>query len=145
MTLATFTGQSNMSFTQYVAQLEVTPGRTYAPFWSAFIQVLRNRMDHQARQARGQSAQSAISVSTCVTPDRFTLSVENDGTGSDWDAVRQVCESLGGSVEVETRAGQETRISFAFPKSGEPAMSLRSQPPRPRFPRAVPARRSRTA
>jgi nitrate/nitrite-specific signal transduction histidine kinase len=116
MTLATFTGQSTMSFTQYVAHLEITPGRAYAPFWSAFIQVLRSTME--ARQARGQSTQSTIRVTTGVTSDRFTLTVEDDGPGADWAAVRTACEALGGSVEIEPRNGEGARISFAFPNQG---------------------------
>jgi hypothetical protein len=116
MTLATFTGQSNMSFSKYVADLEITPGRAYAPFWSAFIRVLRSTMDHEARQARGQSTQSTIRVSTRVTSDQFTLTVEDDGPGADWTAVRAACESLGGYVEIEPRKGANTRISFAFPQ-----------------------------
>lgn len=118
-----------MSFTKYVAHLEITPGLAYAPFWSAFIHVLRNTMDHEARQARGQSTQSTIRVSTCVTSDRFTVMIE-DGPGADWGvtelsgrgegmaAVRNACEALGGSVGIEPRKGEGTRISFAFPKHG---------------------------
>jgi hypothetical protein len=118
MTLATFTGQSTMSFAQYVAHLDITPGLAYAPFWSAFIQVLRNRMEHQARHARGQSTQSTIRVSTSVTSDRFIVIIEDGGPGADWGAVRNACESLGGSVEVESRKGDGPRISFAFSKHG---------------------------
>ena len=115
MTLATSTGQSTMSFTQYIAQLDITPGRTYAPFWSAFIQVLRNTMEHEARHVRGQTTQSSLRVSTSVTSDQLTVIIESDGPGAEWDSVRNACESLGGSVEV-FRAGEATRISFAFPK-----------------------------
>jgi hypothetical protein len=132
-----------MSFTQYVARLDITPGPAYAPFWSAFIQVLRNTMDHEARQARGQSPQSSIRVSTCVTSDQFTVVVEDDRPAADWAAVRNACESLDGSVEVESRDGGGTRISFAFPKCGaghqrsaadersrpRPARHLRLTPP----------------
>ena len=110
-----------MSFAQYVAHLEITPGLAYAPFWLAFIQVLRSTMDQEARQARGQSTQSTIRVSTHVTSDRFTVVVDDQGPGTDWDAVRKACESRGGWVAMETRAGGGTRISFAFSKSAAPA------------------------
>jgi hypothetical protein len=112
MTLATFTGQSTMSFTQYVARLEITPGRTYAPFWSAFVHVLRNTMDHEAGESRGRST---IRVSTSVASDRFTVLVEDDSPGTDWDAVRTACESLGGSAQIELHKGEGSRVSFTFP------------------------------
>jgi hypothetical protein len=107
-----------MSFTRYVAQLDITPGLTYAPFWSAFIQVVRETMDHEARQTRGQSTQSTIRVSTSITGDRFTIIVEDDGPGADWGAVRNACEALGGSVETESGTEAGSRIRFAFPKDG---------------------------
>lgn len=137
----------------------------FAPFWSAFIHVLRNTVDHgiedlEARQASGKPTQSTIRVSTSVNGDRFIVTVEDDGPGVDWDAlratakelglatdprtqstdviflpgvsskhgvtelsgrgvgmaaVRAACEALGGSVEVESRKGEGTRISFVFP------------------------------
>ena len=105
-----------MSFTKYVAGLDVTPGLPYAPFWSAFIQLLRS------------SSQSTIHVSTRTTSDRFIILVENDGPAADWGApdlsahgyamaqVRNACESLGGSIEMESRAGEGTQITFAFPR-----------------------------
>ena len=105
-----------MSFTKYVAGLDVTPGLPYAPFWSAFIQLLRS------------TTQSSIHVSTRTTSDRFIILVENDGPSADWGAtdlsthghamaqVRNACESLGGSIEVEPSTGAGSRISFAFPR-----------------------------
>src|SRR5262245_27153415 len=117
MTLSTFRGPSTMSFTRYVAGLDITPGRAYAPFWSAFITLLRSTMEHEAKQARGQSTQSSIKVSTRVSSDRFIITVEHDGSEAA-DAVpgiaatREACEALGGSVEIEPEG---SRISFAFP------------------------------
>lgn len=119
-----------MSFTQYLAGLDITPGRAYAPFWSAFIQVVRSTMDHEARQARGQSTQSAVRVSTRATSDQFIVMIEDDGPSTDWaaaglpdsdlgmSAARNACESLGGSIAIEHRKGEGTCISFAFPKQG---------------------------
>ncbi len=137
----------------------------FAPFWSAFIHVLRNTVDHgiedlEARQASGKPDESTIRVSTRVDRDRFIVTVEDDGPGVDWDAlratarelglatdprvqstdviflpgvssktsvtelsgrgvgmaaVRNACEAVGGAVEVDSRKGQGTRISFVFP------------------------------
>jgi hypothetical protein len=104
-----------MSFTKYVAGLDVTPGLPYAPFWSAFIQLLRS------------STQSTIHVSTRTTSDQFIILVDSDGPTADWGAtdlstrglamaqVRNACESLGGSVEIEPRPGEGARMTFAFP------------------------------
>ena len=65
----------------------------FAPFWSAFIHVLRNTVDHgiedlEAREASGKPAESTIRVSTRVDRDRFIVTVEDDGPGVDWDALR---------------------------------------------------------
>ena len=119
-----------MSFARYVAQLDITPGLAYAPFWTAFIQVLRNSMEHEARQVRGPSTESThptIRVSTSVTSDTFTVVVESEtpvadweasevpGSGAGWAEVRNACKALGGSVGMESRDGEGIRISFAFP------------------------------
>jgi two-component system chemotaxis sensor kinase CheA len=139
----------------------------FAPFWAAFIHVLRNAVDHgidatEQRCASGKPAQSLIKVSTRVESGRFLVSVEDDGPGVDWAAlqvkagklgilpaqrekrenlvflpgvsskasvsdlsgrgygmiaVREACEALGGSVQIESEAGRGTRVSFSFPKN----------------------------
>jgi two-component system chemotaxis sensor kinase CheA len=161
--LAERMGKTNVAVSISPNDLRVDTAR-FAPFWSAFIHVLRNTVDHgiedlEARQASGKPTQSTISVSTCVDGDRFIVTVEDDGPGVDWDAlratarrlglandpriqstdviflpgvsskksvtelsgrgvgmaaVRDACAALGGSVEVESRKGQGTRISFVF-------------------------------
>jgi two-component system chemotaxis sensor kinase CheA len=153
----------------------------FAPFWSAFIHVLRNVVDHgienaEEREQRGKSAQSHIKVATSVEDDRFVVTVEDDGPGVDWDklraradqlgiagvelmdrealmflegvsskatvdemsgrgvgmtAVREVCERLGGTIEVSSKSGVGTCIRFAFPKDqsvyeGHPAILRRA-------------------
>jgi two-component system chemotaxis sensor kinase CheA len=138
----------------------------FAPFWSAFIHVLRNAVDHgiedrELRRTRGKPVQALIKVSTTVEQDRFVVTVEDDGPGVDWEAlrvkagqlgialsaiektenlaflpgvsskasvtelsgrgigmsaVREACEALGGRVEIQSRPGIGTRVSFRFPK-----------------------------
>ena len=138
----------------------------FAPFWSAFVHVLRNAVDHgiedrELRRTRGKPAQALIKVSTTVEQDRFVVTVEDDGPGVDWEAlrvkagqlglalsamektenlaflpgvsskasvtelsgrgigmsaVREACEALGGQVEIKSRPGIGTRVSFRFPK-----------------------------
>jgi two-component system chemotaxis sensor kinase CheA len=136
----------------------------FAPFWSAFIHVLRNAVDHgiedrELRTKHGKPAQSLIKVATSIEQKRFIVTVEDDGPGVDWEAlrakagqlgidaaslckenlaflpgvsskknvtelsgrgigmaaVRDACEALGGKVEISSRPGLGTRISFAFP------------------------------
>jgi len=138
----------------------------FAPFWSAFIHVLRNAVDHgiedgELRQQHGKPEQSLIKVSTRVENEHFIVTVEDDGPGVDWEAlrakaselgvagsaldktenliflpgvsskqsvtelsgrgvgmgaVRDACAALGGSVEIESRRGIGTRVSFVMPK-----------------------------
>src|SRR5258706_6372136 len=72
----------------------------FAPFWSAFIHVLRNAVDHgiedrELRAKRGKPAQSLIKVSTKIEQQRFIVTVEDDGPGVDWEALRAKAGQLG--------------------------------------------------
>jgi two-component system chemotaxis sensor kinase CheA len=72
----------------------------FAPFWSAFIHVLRNTVDHgiekpEDRQKRGKPEQSVIKVSTAIRGDRFLVTVQDDGPGVDWERLRTKAAALG--------------------------------------------------
>jgi two-component system, chemotaxis family, sensor kinase CheA len=72
----------------------------FAPFWAAFIHVLRNAVDHgiedrELRAKHGKPAQSLIKVSTSVEQNRFVVTVEDDGPGVDWEALRAKAGQLG--------------------------------------------------
>jgi two-component system chemotaxis sensor kinase CheA len=72
----------------------------FAPFWSAFIHVLRNAVDHgvedrERRRESGKPQQSLIKVSTKIDQDRFVVSVEDDGPGVDWETLRVKARRLG--------------------------------------------------
>jgi two-component system chemotaxis sensor kinase CheA len=72
----------------------------FAPFWSAFIHVLRNAVDHgiedrELRARSGKPVRSLIKVSTKVERERFMVSVEDDGPGVDWEALRTKASQLG--------------------------------------------------
>ena len=65
----------------------------FAPFWSAFIHVLRNAVDHgveapEERQKNGKPEQSLIRVSTAIKGNNFVVTVEDDGPGVDWERLR---------------------------------------------------------
>jgi HPt (histidine-containing phosphotransfer) domain-containing protein len=72
----------------------------FAPFWAAFIHVLRNAVDHgiedaELRRRKGKPRHALIKVATTVESDRFIVSVEDDGPGVDWDALRVKANELG--------------------------------------------------
>jgi two-component system chemotaxis sensor kinase CheA len=72
----------------------------YSPFWSAFIHVLRNAVDHgiedrEERRKGGKPEQSAIRVTTAMDGDRFVVTVEDDGPGVDWERLRTKAGELG--------------------------------------------------
>ncbi len=50
--------------------------------------------------------------------DRFSTRSEADelsGRGVGLSAVRAACEAIGGQIEIESIAGQGTKLSFTFP------------------------------
>jgi len=72
----------------------------FAPFWAAFIHVLRNAVDHgiedaEQRSRSGKPRQALIKVATTVESERFIVTVEDDGPGVDWEALRLKATELG--------------------------------------------------
>src|SRR5258708_20080031 len=72
----------------------------FAPFWSAFIHVLRNAVDHgiedrEERRKAGKPEHSVIRVATAMEGDRFVVTVEDDGPGVDWERLRTKPPTLG--------------------------------------------------
>jgi two-component system chemotaxis sensor kinase CheA len=72
----------------------------FAPFWSAFIHVLRNAVDHgiedeELRKRRGKPRQGCIRVATSVENGQFRVTVEDDGPGVDWEALRARAGAMG--------------------------------------------------
>src|SRR5260370_15562331 len=92
-------GKSNISVLIEPNDLRFNSER-FAPFWSAFIHVLRNAVDHgienrEERQKGGKPEQSAIRVATAMDGDRFVVTVEDDGPGVDWERLRTKAGELG--------------------------------------------------
>jgi two-component system chemotaxis sensor kinase CheA len=82
-----------------------TDSERFAPFWSAFIHVLRNAVDHgieddQERVKRGKPEQSLIRLATALDAGRFVVSVEDDGPGVDWERLRSKAAELGVAATV---------------------------------------------
>src|SRR4029077_13490792 len=85
-------GKSNVTVSIEPNDLRFNSER-FAPFWSAFIHVLRNAVDHgiedrQERSRRGKPEQSSIRVATAMDGDRFVVTIEDDGPGVDWERLR---------------------------------------------------------
>jgi two-component system chemotaxis sensor kinase CheA len=92
-------GKSNVAVTIEPHDLRFNSER-FAPFWSAFIHVLRNAVDHgiehpEARQKGGKPEQSTIRVATAMDGERFVVTVEDDGPGVDWGLLRTKAGELG--------------------------------------------------
>ncbi len=69
----------------------------WAPFWSASIHLIRNALDHglerpDERLAAGKSETGHLTLSTELQQGRLRITIEDDGAGIDWDAVRAAAE-----------------------------------------------------
>lgn len=76
----------------------------YSPFWSAFIHVLRNTVDHgiddaDHREALGKPRGGVVKLATRVEDGQFIVSLEDDGPGVDWNALREKAAANGVDVE----------------------------------------------
>jgi len=92
-------GKGNISVSIEPNDLRFNSER-FAPFWSAFIHILRNAVDHgiearEERQKSGKPEQSVIRVATAIDGDRFVVTVEDDGPGVDWERLRTKAGALG--------------------------------------------------
>ena len=85
----------------------------YAPFWSAFIHVLRNAVDHgiderEERARRGKPVTAHIRVGTRIEEGNFVVAVEDDGPGVDWEALRAKAGALG--IDPAAIGGRENLV-----------------------------------
>jgi len=74
--------------------------RSWAPFWSSFVHLLRNAVDHgleapDVRKAAGKQQPAQLSLSTTVQGDELVVEIADDGRGIDWDRVAEVAASKG--------------------------------------------------
>lgn len=79
--------------------LRVDP-RAWAPFWSAFVHLIRNAIDHgienpENRRIKGKCETGKLTLSSYIDGDRFVVAVADDGKGINWNSVRSKAESLG--------------------------------------------------
>jgi two-component system, chemotaxis family, sensor kinase CheA len=78
----------------------------WAPFWSAFVHVLRNALDHgieapDARSAAGKPRGGLLKLSAHAAAQRLTIEVTDDGRGIDWVRVREKAKERGLSHATE--------------------------------------------
>ncbi len=77
-----------------------TEPKCWRDFWSSFVHVIRNAVDHgletpQERLASGKPAEGHVSFATRIDRDRFIVSVSDDGGGIDWQKLSEVASQKG--------------------------------------------------
>jgi two-component system chemotaxis sensor kinase CheA len=76
----------------------------FAPFWSAFIHVLRNTVDHGVEDAdqrtqAGKTPGGNIKIETYTDCDKFVVAVSDDGPGVNWERLREKAVATGINVD----------------------------------------------
>jgi signal transduction histidine kinase len=74
--------------------------RRWASFWSGFVHMLRNALDHglespEERVATGKARAGRLSLRARQIDDQVVIEIGDDGRGIDWDAVRERARQLG--------------------------------------------------
>jgi len=80
--------------------------RRWAPFWSAFIHVLRNAIDHgieppDEREALGKPRAGRLALRAGHAGDQVVIEIGDDGRGIDWKAVSARAQDLGRPADSE--------------------------------------------
>jgi chemotaxis protein histidine kinase CheA len=89
------------------------PSEHWAPVWSIMSHLVRNAVDHglepgAERAARGVSPRARLRFEVRQQADRLAISVEDDGRGVSWEAVRERALQLG--LPATTRADLEAAL-----------------------------------
>jgi two-component system chemotaxis sensor kinase CheA len=76
----------------------------FAGFWSSFVHVLRNAVDHgieapEQRERSGKPPRGRLELRTFESGPEFVVEVRDDGRGIDWEAVRRKAGELGLSAQ----------------------------------------------
>jgi len=74
--------------------------RRWSPFWSAFVHVVRNAVDHgleltEARVAAGKSTKGTLRLHAKVEGDALIVRLEDDGAGVDWQRLAEKAKQQG--------------------------------------------------
>jgi two-component system chemotaxis sensor kinase CheA len=76
------------------------PAERWAPFWSSFVHVVRNALDHgiepaDARTAAGKQPHGKLRLSARIEGDTLEIECADDGRGIDWPRVREKAKERG--------------------------------------------------
>ena len=76
------------------------PVQRWAPFWSAFVHVVRNAVDHglesaEERALGGKPPTGKITLRARREGDTITIQVADDGRGIDWERIRDRARAAG--------------------------------------------------
>lgn len=79
---------------------------SWSGFWSSFIHVVRNSVDHglevpEEREEVGKGPGS-LTLRTAVEGERFVVSIRDDGRGIDWEKIR--AKAAGAGLPAQTQA-----------------------------------------
>jgi len=83
------------------------PREDWAAFWSAFVHVLRNAVDHgletpEEREAAGKTETGSLQLRTYVEEKDFVIELEDNGRGIDWDTIAEKARAAGMPAETRT-------------------------------------------
>jgi HPt (histidine-containing phosphotransfer) domain-containing protein len=87
--------------------------RRWAPFWAAFVHMLRNAIDHgieppDERLAQGKSRAGCVALRAQQGRDGvIVIEIADDGRGIDWQAIRTRVQALGRSATTESELQTE--------------------------------------
>jgi two-component system chemotaxis sensor kinase CheA len=83
------------------------PTDTWSPFWSNFIHLIRNSLDHGIESAgerleRGKPERSKLRLAASMDSECLCIEIQDDGRGIHWDRIREKAQERG--LPHETRA-----------------------------------------
>jgi HPt (histidine-containing phosphotransfer) domain-containing protein/two-component sensor histidine kinase len=92
-------GKAELDVCVEADEVRLDPAR-WAPLWSALIHLVRNALDHgieapEQRISAGKSARGRLRFAARSVDGSLFLTIEDDGQGIDWDAVRRLCQERG--------------------------------------------------
>src|SRR5690606_28516469 len=92
-------GKGELDITIEASNLFLDPER-WGSFWSSFIHVVRNCVDHglerpETRRELGKATHGRLELATRLEGQSVVIEIADDGAGIDWDRVRDKAKELG--------------------------------------------------